>query len=138
MKNARQLDDHPLPSFWSAERDHLWSLSRSVDRLDLTPMRFSTREDCLVPVPRSHAQASDGTAHARSRQPAACFASISDALQQVQHNRSPWAQDSHPAAAQAAGIVEPKTGLEYQPEYCQRGRSQCGQLAGVGCAPSDC
>ena len=98
-------------------------------------MRFSTREDCLVPVPRSLAHASDGTPLARARQPALCFASISDALQQVQQDRSPWAQDGHSAAAQAEGIVEPKTGLTYQPEYCQRGRSQCGQLAGVGCAP---
>lgn len=47
-------------------------------------MRFSTREDCLVPVPRSLAHASDGTARARARQPAAYFASISDALLALQ------------------------------------------------------
>ena len=109
-----------------------------VDRLDRKPMPFSTREDCLVPVSRSLAHASDGATLARARQPASRFASVTDALQQVQQDRSPWAQDSHPASAQAAGIVEPKTGLTYQPEYCQRGRSQCGQLAGVGCAAFDC
>ena len=96
-------------------------------------MRFSTRKDCLVPVSPSLPHASDGGTLAQARPPTAGFASISDALQQVQ-DRSPWAPQSRPKVAQAACAVEPKTGVTFQPEYCHRGSSQCGELAGVGCA----
>ena len=109
----------------------MWGPRNITDRIDHTSMRFSTRKDCLVPVSLSLPHATDGGTLARARPPAAGFASISDALQQVQ-DRAPWAPQSSPMVAQAACTVEPKTGVTFQPEYCQRGTNQCGELAGVG------
>jgi hypothetical protein len=108
--------------------------------ISILAMHFSVRDDCRVPassqLPRTpdRFERSDALRPARLR--ASGFASISEALQQVQ-DQLPWAQHRGTGAAdQAAVAVEPKTGLPFQTEYCQRGRSHCGQLAGVGCEAS--
>ena len=129
-QHPSKVFDHSLPCT-------LFDQESRTPRADLpdipvgNAMHFSVRDNCRVPLARTPDPSERFVAIRPPLLRGSGFASISKALQQAQH-QLPWAQRRAPSTEQAAVAVEPKTGLAFQTEYCQRGRSHCGQLAGVG------
>ena len=91
-------------------------------------MRFAVRDDCVAPAAWAAAPRSTVVSHRRIIYGDAPFASISSAIESLQEHL-PWAQKKQTGSS---SVVEPKTGTAFETEYCQRGNTQCGQLAGVG------